>query len=49
MLISLHLKDVGPASRLDLDLGERLNVLTGDNSLGKSFVLDVAWWSLTGT
>ncbi len=31
------------------ELGERLNVLTGDNGLGKSFVLDVAWWALTGT
>jgi AAA domain, putative AbiEii toxin, Type IV TA system len=48
MLRSLHMKDVGPAARLDLELGERLNVLTGDNGLGKSFVLDVAWWALTG-
>jgi predicted ATP-binding protein involved in virulence len=43
------MKDVGPAARFDLTLGERLNVLTGDNGLGKSFVLDVAWWALTGT
>ena len=49
MLRSLHTKDVGPAPALDLTLGERLNVLTGDNGLGKSFVLDVAWWALTGT
>jgi putative AbiEii toxin of type IV toxin-antitoxin system len=49
MLRSLHMKDVGPAARFDLELGERLNVLTGDNGLGKSFVLDVAWWVLTGT
>jgi hypothetical protein len=49
MLSALHIKDVGPASRLDLEFGERLNVLTGDNGLGKSFVLEVAWWALTGT
>ena len=49
MLRSLHMKDVGPASLFELELGERLNVLTGDNGLGKSFVLDVAWWALTGT
>src|ERR1700729_322187 len=49
MLRSLHMKDVGPAARFDLDLAPRLNVLTGDNGLGKSFVLDVAWWALTGT
>jgi hypothetical protein len=40
---------VGPAPRFDLELGERLNVLTGDNGLGKSFVLEVAWWALTGS
>jgi len=25
----------------------RLNLITGDNGLGKSFLLDVAWWALT--
>lgn len=49
MLRALHIKDVGPAARFDLELGERLNVLTGDNGLGKSFILEVAWWALTGT
>lgn len=49
MLESLHLKKVGPASRLDLDLAPRLNLITGDNGLGKSFLLDVAWWALTRT
>ncbi|HSN99987.1 MAG TPA: AAA family ATPase [Candidatus Nanopelagicales bacterium] len=49
MLRSLHIRDVGPAARFDLELGERLNVLTGDNGLGKSFLLEVAWWALTGT
>ncbi|WP_437652246.1 AAA family ATPase [Sorangium sp. So ce1182] len=49
MLRSLHLEGVGPADQLDLELGERLNLLTGDNGLGKSFVLEVAWWALTGT
>lgn len=40
---------VGPAPQFDLELGDRLNVLTGDNGLGKSFVLEVAWWALTGS
>lgn len=35
--------------RLRVDLGPRLNVFAGDNGLGKSFVLDVVWWALTGT
>jgi len=30
-----------------LDLQRRLNLITGDNGLGKSFLLDVAWWALT--
>lgn len=49
MLTELHLSGVGPASRLNLKFAERLNVLTGDNGLGKSFILDVAWFALTGT
>ena len=47
MLKSLKLKNVGPAPTLELDLANRLNLLTGDNGLGKSFLLDVAWWVLT--
>ena len=47
MLHSLHLKNVGPASEMQLDFAPRLNLLTGDNGLGKSFLLDVAWWALT--
>lgn len=30
------------------EFGPRLNLLTGDNGVGKSFVLDIAWWALTG-
>ena len=26
-----------------------INLIAGDNSLGKTFILDVAWWVLTGT
>ena len=47
MLKSLKLKNVGPAPHLELNLADRLNLLTGDNGLGKSFLLDVAWWVLT--
>lgn len=32
---------------MKLDLASRLNLITGDNGLGKSFLLDVAWWALT--
>ena len=49
MLRSLRLRDVGPAPSFDIEFSERLNIFTGDNGLGKSFILDIAWWSLTGT
>jgi hypothetical protein len=32
---------------MELELAPRLNLITGDNGLGKSFLLDVAWWALT--
>ena len=49
MLKHLEIKNVGPAPLLEVDFSERLNVLTGDNGLGKTFLLDVAWWALTET
>lgn len=47
MLEYLHLKNVGPAPEMELELAPRLNLLTGDNGLGKSFLLDIAWWALS--
>ncbi len=49
MLRSLTLEHVGPAPHLALELAPRINLLTGDNGLGKTFLLDVAWWALTRT
>ena len=47
MLKHLNLENVGPSSAMELEFGERLNLITGDNGLGKSFLLDIAWWSMT--
>ena len=47
MLEAIHLANVGPASEMELEFAPRLNLLTGDNGLGKSFLLDIAWWALT--
>ena len=47
MLERLELENVGPAPDMVLDMRPRLNLITGDNGLGKSFLLDVAWWALT--
>jgi hypothetical protein len=43
----LELKNVGPAPEMRMALAPRLNLITGDNGLGKSFLLDIAWWALT--
>lgn len=49
MLEYLKMKDVGPAPQLEMELVPRLTFLTGDNGLGKTFLLDIAWWALTRT
>ena len=48
MLTNLNITNLGPSKELSFDFGSRLNFLTGDNGLGKSFVLDIVWWALTG-
>ena len=48
-LTSIRLTNVGPAKEFHLNFGERLTLIAGDNGLGKSFLLDAAWWALTST
>ena len=38
---------LGPAARTVFTPAKRLNLVTGDNGLGKTFLLDLAWWALT--
>ena len=49
MLQYIKLKNVALAPELTVNFAERFNLITGDNGLGKSFILDVAWWALTRT
>lgn len=49
MLENLAFRNVGPAREMALEFSPRLNLITGDNGLGKSFILDAAWWALTRT
>ena len=49
MIMHLGIANVGPAPGMELDFGSRLNLLTGDNGLGKSFLLDILWWAMTRT
>lgn len=44
----LELHEVGPTTTLIYKPSERLNIITGDNSLGKTFLLECVWWALTG-
>ena len=48
VITSLQLVNLGPARRFDLEFGDRLTLIAGDNGLGKTFLLDAAWWALTG-
>lgn len=47
-LAYLNLKGIGPAQEIEFEPGTRLNLITGDNGLGKTFILETSWWSLTG-
>jgi hypothetical protein len=44
----LGLREIGPATKFDYEPSDRLNIITGDNSLGKTFILECVWWALTG-
>ncbi|MEA3284392.1 MAG: AAA family ATPase [Synergistota bacterium] len=47
MIKKISMKNIGPSPFMELEFGERLNLITGDNGLGKSFLLDIAWWAMT--
>lgn len=49
MLGHLHIRGTGPAPELRMEPSEHMTIITGDNGLGKTFLLDCAWWALTGT
>lgn len=48
-ITSIEMTEIGPAPALRYQPARRLNIVTGDNSLGKTFLLDCAWWAITGT
>lgn len=43
----LEVSSVGPPARLIFQPSKRVNLITGDNGLGKTFLLDLSWWALT--
>lgn len=48
-LLSLQAQGIVPFRTLDLDFGTRTNLITGDNGLGKSLILDLAFFQLTSS
>ena len=48
MLTTLSVRGLGPAHELDWNLGSRLSLIVGDNGLGKTLLLDIVWWVITG-
>ncbi|MEP7137130.1 MAG: AAA family ATPase [Chloroflexota bacterium] len=44
----LEMRGIGPAKNLQIEPAKRINIITGDNGLGKTFILDCAWWALSG-
>lgn len=48
-LSKIELVNVGPCDHVEMTLSPRLNIITGDNGLGKTFLMDCAWWALTNT
>ncbi len=49
MLEYIKLEHAGPADEMEIEFAKRLTFLAGDNGLGKTFLLDTAWWALTRT
>ncbi|ESX61922.1 hypothetical protein X760_07810 [Mesorhizobium sp. LSHC422A00] len=48
-LSELSIRNVGPFRNVQYHASRRLNLLAGDNSLGKTFLLELIWWALTGS
>lgn len=49
VLSLLEFEGIGPAKKLKVNLSERINLITGDNGLGKTFLLEISWWALSGS
>ena len=48
-LAFLHIHGTGPATDMFLKPARRMTIITGDNGLGKSFLMECAWWALTAS
>lgn len=44
---SIQLRNIGLIDVLSANFAKRFNLITGDNGLGKTIILDCAWWAMT--
>ncbi len=49
ILKKIELTNVGPTNNAKALFAPGLNIITGDNGLGKTFLMDCAWYALTDT
>jgi hypothetical protein len=49
MLSSFRARHIGPFNTLEAELSPRFNIITGDNGVGKSLILDLVWFALSGS
>jgi hypothetical protein len=47
LLAFIGMQSLGPIAHLEFNPAPRLNLITGDNGVGKTFLLDTIWWVLT--
>ena len=47
MISKLALRNVGPLPDREYRFGRRINAFTGDNGLGKTFLLDLIWFAVS--
>lgn len=47
-LSSMQFENISPFDHIEVEISPRLNIFTGDNGLGKTLLLEAAWWGLSG-
>jgi hypothetical protein len=48
MLLSIHAQNVSALGEVTFEPAERVTLVTGENGLGKTLLLDLAWFAATG-
>ena len=49
ILKKIELENIGPTDKTEISFAPRLNIITGDNGIGKTFLMNCSWKALTDT